>query len=110
MLERGMMSQSKVLARAMLETVFILVALQKKPDLLQCYSDQHEDGTKRALKAAMQFKNKNLRASSKKHNLEKHYIEKKNFLKGKIKRDFMGEGRFLRFMELDLIRLSFHSW
>lgn len=83
MLERGMMSQSKVLARAMLEIVFILVALQKKPDLFQCYLDQHEDGTKRALKAAMQFKDKNLRASSKKHNLERHYIEKKNFLKDK---------------------------
>jgi hypothetical protein len=60
MLERGMMSQAKVLTRAMLETVFILVALQKKPDLLQCYFDQHEDGRKKALKAALQFKNKNL--------------------------------------------------
>jgi len=83
MLERGMMSQAKVLTRAMLETVFILVALQRKPDLLQCYFDQHEDGRKKALKAALQFKNKNLLASTKKHNLEKHYVEHMNSLKGK---------------------------
>ena len=83
MLERGMMPQAKVLTRAMLETVFILVALQKKPELIQCYFDQQEEGTKRNLKAALQFKNVQLRAHAKEHNLEKHYIEKKEALKGK---------------------------
>lgn len=83
MLERGMMSQASVLTRAMLETVFILVALQKKSDLLQCYFDQHEDGRKKALKAALQFKNKGLRASVKKNNLEKCYVAQVNSLKGK---------------------------
>ena len=83
MLERGMMTQAKVLTRAMLEIVFILVALQKNPDLLKCYLDQHEDGRKKALKAALQFKNKDLRASAKKHHLEKHYVPQINSLKGK---------------------------
>jgi len=83
MLERGMMPQAKVLTRAMLETVFILVALQKKPELTQCYLDQYEDGRKRALKAFLQFKGEQLRKSAKEHNLEQHYIEQKKSLKDK---------------------------
>lgn len=84
MLERGMMPQAKVLTRAMLETVFTLVALQKKPELLQNYFDQHEEGKKRNLKAALQFQDEHLRASAKKHKLEQHYIDQKKSLKGKV--------------------------
>ena len=36
MLERGMIPQIKVQIRAMLESLFILVALQKKPELVEC--------------------------------------------------------------------------
>lgn len=82
MLERGMISQAKVLTRAMLETTFIHIALQKKPNLLQCYFDQHEDGTKRNLKAFLKFQNEKLRASAKKENFEKHYVDKYKTLKG----------------------------
>jgi len=79
MLDRGMMPQAKVLTRAMLEMVFTLVALQKKPELVQNYYDQHEEGTKRILKAALQFKNEQLKAHAKEHEIEKRYIAiKKN--------------------------------
>lgn len=83
MLERGMLPEAKVIARAMLESIFILVALQKKPNLLNCYFDQYHDGYKKALKAALQFKNKHLRAEVKRHNFEKLYVEKKKELTGK---------------------------
>ncbi|MCP4552975.1 MAG: hypothetical protein GY834_13250 [Bacteroidetes bacterium] len=82
-LERGMMPQAKILTRAMLETVFILVALQKKPELVQNYLDQHEEGSKRTLKAFLQFKNEQLRAQVKENKIEENYIAKKNKLKEK---------------------------
>ena len=83
LVERGIISAAKALTRTTLETVFILGGLQKNPSLLQCYFDQHEEGTKRALKAALNFKNEQLRKHAKEHNLEGHYIQKKKNLKGK---------------------------
>lgn len=83
LLQKGMVSQAKVLVRGMLETVFILVALQKNPDLLQSYYDQFEDGRRRALKASCQFKGEELKKAAKEHGLEKHYVEHKNSLKDK---------------------------
>ena len=83
MTERGMLIPAKVLTRANLEILFILTALQKHPNLLQCYLDQHEEGHKRSLKAALQFKNESLKASVKQINIEKLYIEKKKELKNK---------------------------
>lgn len=81
MLERGMIPPAKVLTRAMLESVFILVALQKKPKLLQNYIDQHDIDIKRSLKAALQFKHINLRKYAKEADIEKLYIAKKKELK-----------------------------
>lgn len=81
MLERGMLIPAKVLTRANLETLFILAALEKKPKLLQSYIDQHDEGHKRSLKAALQFKNEELKASIKKINIEKLYIKAKEKLK-----------------------------
>ncbi|MCK5312476.1 MAG: hypothetical protein KAJ62_10215 [Desulfobacteraceae bacterium] len=83
LLQFGMVSQAKVLVRGMLETVFILVALQKKPDLIQSYYDQFEEGRRRALKASCQFKGEELKKAAKEHNLETHYVEQKKFLKNK---------------------------
>lgn len=83
LLERGLMPQAKTLTRAILESYFILASLQKKPELLQCYFDQHEDGRKNALKSACQFKGKLLIADAKKHGIEKLYIEQKDALAGK---------------------------
>jgi len=83
MLERGMLVPSKVLTRANLETLFILAALQKEPNLLQSYIDQHDEAHKRSLKAALQFQNEQLKASVKRINIEKLYIKKKAELKGR---------------------------
>lgn len=83
LLERGILPPSKVLTRAMLETVFILGGLYNKPELIQCYFDQHEEGTKRNLKAALKFKNEQLRKHVKEQNIEGHYVKKKKDLKGK---------------------------
>ena len=83
LLERGMMPPAKVLTRGMLEIVFILAALEKKPSLLTCYFDQFHDGRKKALKAALQFKNDLLKADAKKHDIEKQYVELKNSLGNK---------------------------
>ena len=83
LLERGFMPPAKVLTRAMLESYFILVALQKKPGLLEFYFNQHQEGRKKALKAACQFKSKELKASAKKHDLEGKYVEQKKALAGK---------------------------
>lgn len=80
-LERGMPAPAKVLTRANLETLFILAAFQRKPDLLKCYLDQYDEGHKRNLKAALQFKNENLKAIIKKANIEKVYVKKKKDLK-----------------------------
>jgi len=83
LLERGMMAQAKVLTRSMLEALFTLVALQKKPKLLASYLDQHEESYRRGLKAAMKFKSKSLKEAAKMHGLEKRYIEKKQELKNR---------------------------
>ena len=83
MLERGMLIPSKVLTRANLETLFILAGLQKNPNLLQCYLDQYDEGHKRSLRAALQFKNESLKASVKEIDIEKLYIKKKKELKNK---------------------------
>lgn len=83
LLERGFISQAKVLTRAILESYFILGALQKKPELLQYYFDQHEEGRKMALKSACQFKGKLLIADAKKHGIENLYIQQKKALAGK---------------------------
>jgi hypothetical protein len=84
LLERGMMPQAKVLTRAMLETLFILVALQKKPELLKLYLvDQHEVAHKKALKAALKFKSKPLKEATKKNGIETLYLQKKAELKNK---------------------------
>lgn len=83
MLERGMLTPSKVLTRANLETLFIIAALDKKPELIQSYIDQHHEGHKRSLKAALQFKNDSLKESIKKINIERLYVEKKKELKDK---------------------------
>jgi Family of unknown function (DUF5677) len=83
LLERGMLIPTKVITRANLETLFILSALEKKPELLQCYKDQHEEAHKRYLKGALQFENDILKASAKKADIEKLYIKKKNELKNK---------------------------
>jgi hypothetical protein len=80
LLERGMMPPAKVLTRGMLEIVFILAALEKNPALLSCYFDQFQDGRKKALKAALQFKNDLLRNDAKKHDIEKHYVKLKKEL------------------------------
>lgn len=80
LLERGIMPPAKVLTRGMLEIVFILGALEKNPTLLSCYFDQFQDGRKKALKAALQFKNDLLRKDAKKHNIEKYYVELKKEL------------------------------
>ncbi len=83
LLQLGMVSQAKVIVRGMLETLFILVALQKKPDLLQCYFDQFEEGRKRALKASCQFEGEHLKKAAKEHKLEQHYINQRFAVKGK---------------------------
>lgn len=83
MLERGMMPEAKILARSMLEVTFMLVALQKKPALLDNYKDKHEDSHLKALKSALKFKNNNLKKAVKDNNIEKMYIEKKNALKSR---------------------------
>lgn len=83
LLERGMMPQAKVLTRSMLETVFILVALQKKPNLLKAFLDQHDEAHIRSLKSALKFKNKSLRDAAKRHGIEKLYVKKKAELKNK---------------------------
>jgi len=83
LLERGIIPPAKALTRTTLESVFILGGLQRNPDLLQCYFDQHEEGTKRNLKAALKFKNEGLRKHAKEHNLEGHYVKKKKELKGR---------------------------
>lgn len=83
LLERGIMSPAKVIARAMLENLFTLAALQKKPELIDSYNDQYSDGRKKALKAALQFKNEALQKRVKKEKIESRYIELKNELAGK---------------------------
>lgn len=83
LLERGVMSPAKVLARAMLENLFTLVALQKKPELINNYNDQYLDGRKRTLKAALQFKGAELRKLAKKNKIESMYVEIKKELSGK---------------------------
>lgn len=83
MLERGMLVPSKVLTRANLETLFILAGLQKEPELLQSYLDQHDEAHKRSLKAALQFQNEQLKASVKRITVEKLYIKKKAELKNR---------------------------
>lgn len=82
LLERGFMSQAEVLTRAILESYFILAGLQKKPELLSCYFNQHEEGRKKALKSACQFKGRALIADAKKHGIEKRYVEQKKALSG----------------------------
>lgn len=82
LLEFGMLPESKILARSMLEMVFNIVALQKKPDLLDLYFNQHKESHYRALKATLEFKSKPLKDAVKKHKLEKLYIEKKKERKG----------------------------
>jgi len=76
LLERGMMAASKNLTRSMLEILFTVVALQKKPELLQCYLDQNEKNHFKALRAALCFKGKDLVASLSSHNI-KAILEKK---------------------------------
>lgn len=83
-LERGMVPQAKVVTRAMLEIVFMLVALQKKLHLLKSYLvDQHEEAHRRSLKSALKFKSEGLKEATKKHGIEKLYLEKKNYLKNR---------------------------
>ena len=83
LLERGMVVPSKVITRANLETLFILVALEKDPNLLQCYKDQHEEAQRRFLKGAQNFKGDHSKASAKRTKMEKLYIEKVRDLNGK---------------------------
>jgi len=80
--EFGMMPESKILVRSMLEMVFNIVALQKKPELLEYYFNQHKVSHFRALKATLEFKSKPLKDAVKKHKLEKLYLEKKMERKG----------------------------
>ena len=54
--EFGMVPESKILVRSMLEMVFNIVALQKKPGLLDHYFNQHEVSHFRALKATQNSK------------------------------------------------------
>src|SRR5262245_45851475 len=56
LLVRGFITQAKVITRAILENYFIFVALQKKPELLQSYFDQHEEARKNAFESALRFK------------------------------------------------------
>ncbi len=83
LLERGMTSSAKVLARAIFETTFIIVALTKDPGLLKNYIDQHHDRYKKALKSALQFKSSALKKAMKEIDVEKRYLEKKAELKDK---------------------------
>lgn len=83
MLEIGIMPSAKILTRTMLEIVFTLVALQKNPELLEKYSNQHEQSYFYNLKSTLEFKNEHLRKAAKEHGLEKIYIEKKRERKNK---------------------------
>lgn len=56
MLERGMLVPSKNLTRGMLEIVFMIVALEKRPELVQSYLDQHDKNHLQMLRAALEFK------------------------------------------------------
>ena len=94
MLERGMMPEAKILARSMLEVTFMLVALQKKPALLDNYKDKHEDSHLKALKSALKFKNNNLKKAVKDNNIDpesmKYYLE--SFSHGSIPHGGCGFG------------------
>lgn len=81
--ELGMMPESKILVRSMLEMVFNIVALQKKPGLLEHYFNQHKVSHFRALKATLEFKSKPLKDAVKNHKLEQLYLAKKIERKGK---------------------------
>lgn len=83
MLERGMMPEARILTRSLLEVAFTLIALQKKPSLINSYLDKHKKSHLRALKSSLKFKNDSLKKSVKKHGIEKLYIDKKEELKGK---------------------------
>lgn len=82
LLEYGMMPESKILTRAMLEMLFNIVALQKKPDLLEIYLNQHKESHFRALKATLDFKSKPLKDAVRKYKLEQLYIKEKKERKG----------------------------
>ena len=70
MLERGMMVPAEQLTRGMLEILFITVALEKKPELLQAYLDQYEKNHTQMLRAALEFKGKALSASVNQHEIK----------------------------------------
>lgn len=77
LLERGIMPAAKVVTRTVLESYFVLAALLKRPELIERFFDQHEDSRFKALRSALQFKGEGLKQDTKKHNVERMYIEKK---------------------------------
>lgn len=83
MLERGMTVPAEHLTRGMLEILFITVALEKKPELLQAYLDQHEKNHTQMLRAALEFKGEALSATVNQHNIKQLLDQKIEDQKGK---------------------------
>lgn len=82
LLEYGMMPEAKIIIRAALEMLFNIVALQKKPELIEFYLNQHKESNFRALKATLEFKSKPLKDAVIKYKLEQLYIKTKKERKG----------------------------
>lgn len=82
MLERGMMVPVEHLTRGMLEIMFMVVALEKKPNLLQAYLDQHEKNHTQMLRAALEFKGKALAEAVKQNNIKQLLDQKLEKQKG----------------------------
>jgi hypothetical protein len=108
MLEIGLMPSAKVLARAMLEVVFTLVAIQKKPELLQYYFNQHEKSHYYNLKSIIGAKSKHLRKAVKEHGLEKKYIKMKKEMKCK-EIETLGPKDWAKAAELDDLYVVYYN-
>lgn len=61
LLERGMISQARMLVRAELEALFSMAAIAKSPKLLDSYVAQHYASVISALKSAKRWKQKSLK-------------------------------------------------
>lgn len=90
MLERGMVTQAKLLIRPMIEASFCMVAIQKNNSLTEYYLNKGKLARLDSLKAAMKWKDEGLRKFAKEQQLEKVYKELKKHVKeekkgGKLK-------------------------
>lgn len=108
MLEMGLMPSAKVLARAILEIVFTLVAIQKKPELLEFYFNQHEKSHFYNLKSMISSKSKHLRKAVKEHGLEKKYIEMKKEMKLK-EIEVLGPKEWAKAAELEDLYVVYYN-